>query len=286
MILDAGSGLRPLGHELMAGSRRRDLGRHPALATRTGITFRACPFFKPLSAPGQLVLHLRRRAGGRRAGGDPAPADGPDGVSGSAPRPRRGDPGARRSPRATWSLPDFVVRAFRLRHPGTTLGYRLAPAAGRPRHRLPHRQRAGRRRTVPGGARTGARGWSNSSRGTDTLIHDAMYAEQIIQARCGWGHSTPRQAVALAAGGGMSPADPLPPRAGARRRRARPAARRHPAATRPRTAGGPRGGGRSGGHGASAVRRRAPISLSRAPQSAQPTRGGSAERRRSTGPLT
>ncbi len=38
--------------------------------------------------------------------------------------------------------------------------------------------------------------------GTDTLIHDAMYAEQIIQARCGWGHSTPWQAVALAAEAG------------------------------------------------------------------------------------
>jgi ribonuclease BN (tRNA processing enzyme) len=25
-----------------------------------------------------------------------------------------------------------------------------------------------------------------------------MYAEQIIKARCGWGHSTPRQAVTLA----------------------------------------------------------------------------------------
>ena len=37
---------------------------------------------------------------------------------------------------------------------------------------------------------------------TDTLIHDAMYAEQIVQARCGWGHSTPRQAVTLAAEAG------------------------------------------------------------------------------------
>jgi ribonuclease BN (tRNA processing enzyme) len=32
----------------------------------------------------------------------------------------------------------------------------------------------------------------------DTLIHDAMYLDQIIQARAGWGHSTPRQAVDLA----------------------------------------------------------------------------------------
>jgi ribonuclease BN (tRNA processing enzyme) len=36
-------------------------------------------------------------------------------------------------------------------------------------------------------------------KGTDTLIHDAMYADQIIQARRGWGHSTPNQAVDLAA---------------------------------------------------------------------------------------
>jgi ribonuclease BN (tRNA processing enzyme) len=34
--------------------------------------------------------------------------------------------------------------------------------------------------------------------GADTLIHDAMYLDQIIQARAGWGHSTPRQAVDLA----------------------------------------------------------------------------------------
>jgi ribonuclease BN (tRNA processing enzyme) len=34
--------------------------------------------------------------------------------------------------------------------------------------------------------------------GADTLIHDAMYLDQIIEARAGWGHSTPRQAVDLA----------------------------------------------------------------------------------------
>ena len=38
--------------------------------------------------------------------------------------------------------------------------------------------------------------------GADTLIHDAMYLDQIIQARAGWGHSTPRQAVDLAREGG------------------------------------------------------------------------------------
>jgi ribonuclease BN (tRNA processing enzyme) len=35
--------------------------------------------------------------------------------------------------------------------------------------------------------------------GTDTLIHDAMYSDEFIRVRAGWGHSTPRQAVDLAA---------------------------------------------------------------------------------------
>jgi ribonuclease BN (tRNA processing enzyme) len=35
--------------------------------------------------------------------------------------------------------------------------------------------------------------------GTDTLVHDAMYSDRIITARAGWGHSTPREAVGLAA---------------------------------------------------------------------------------------
>jgi ribonuclease BN (tRNA processing enzyme) len=38
--------------------------------------------------------------------------------------------------------------------------------------------------------------------GVDTLIHDAMYAESIIAARAGWGHSTPGEAVDLAAEAG------------------------------------------------------------------------------------
>src|SRR5690606_15223941 len=39
--------------------------------------------------------------------------------------------------------------------------------------------------------------------GVDTLIHDAMYVDQMIEARAGWGHSTARQAVDLAAAAGV-----------------------------------------------------------------------------------
>ncbi len=34
--------------------------------------------------------------------------------------------------------------------------------------------------------------------GVDTLIHDGMYTEAMIESRAGWGHSTPEQAIDLA----------------------------------------------------------------------------------------
>jgi ribonuclease BN (tRNA processing enzyme) len=38
--------------------------------------------------------------------------------------------------------------------------------------------------------------------GGETLIHDGMYSEAMIEARAGWGHSTPEQAVGLASEAG------------------------------------------------------------------------------------
>ena len=35
--------------------------------------------------------------------------------------------------------------------------------------------------------------------GVDTLIHDGMYSDELMALRAGWGHSTPKQAVELAA---------------------------------------------------------------------------------------
>jgi ribonuclease BN (tRNA processing enzyme) len=98
-------------------------------------------------------------------------------------------------------LPDFVVRAFRLRHPGTTLGYRLAPASGGRDIAYVTDNELGEGAGYPVRPDWRAR-LAKFLAGTDTLIHDAMYAEQIIKARCGWGHSTPHQAVALAAEAG------------------------------------------------------------------------------------
>lgn len=194
-ILDAGSGLRPLGHELM--SRRDDTLEADILLSHTHWDhIQGLPFFKPLSGKGNrfcvygaaqegvpLQEILRRQM-------DPMVFPVPlealaarievhDIVEGEVP------------------LRDFNVRAFRLRHPGTTLGYRLGPAGGgRDIAYVTDNELGG------GGRYAVGRDWRERMvqflRGTDTLIHDAMYSDQFIQVRAGWGHSTPRQAVELA----------------------------------------------------------------------------------------
>jgi ribonuclease BN (tRNA processing enzyme) len=100
-------------------------------------------------------------------------------------------------------LRDFDVRAFRLRHPGTTFGYRLGPSGGGREIAYLTDNELG-----PGGTYPVSPDWRKRLvqflAGADTLIHDAMYPEQFIQLRAGWGHSTPRQAVDLAAEAGCA----------------------------------------------------------------------------------
>jgi phosphoribosyl 1,2-cyclic phosphodiesterase len=196
VILDAGSGLRPLGHELMLRRRGR-LSAEILLSHTHWDHIQGLPFFKPLSEPGNrfcvygaaqdgvpLQEILRRQM-------DPmvfpiplealaARIDVLDIVEGEVP------------------LRDFRVRAFRLRHPGTTLGYRIYPSAGGRDIAYVTDNELG-----PGGTYPVSEHWRERLvqflAGTDTLVHDAMYSDQFIRLRAGWGHSTPREAVRLAA---------------------------------------------------------------------------------------
>ena len=109
------------------------------------------PFFKPLSASGNSVLRLRRGAGGRAPRGDPSAPDGPDGLSGAA-QALAAELEVHDIVEGEFRSTDFTCRAFRLRHPGTTLGYRLGADRRRPGGRLRDRQRAGTGWHVPGSA--------------------------------------------------------------------------------------------------------------------------------------
>jgi phosphoribosyl 1,2-cyclic phosphodiesterase len=195
VILDAGSGLRPLGHELMA-HRNGAITADILLSHTHWDHIQGLPFFKPLSAPGNTFCIFGAAQEGvaleeiLRRQMDPM----------VFPVPLRALAAAIQVKEITEGevvLSGLTVRAFRLRHPGTTLGFRLAPEAGGRDFAYLTDNELGEGARYPVGA-DWRRRLVEFLGGADTLIHDAMYAEQIVQARCGWGHSTPRQAVRLA----------------------------------------------------------------------------------------
>ena len=198
VILDAGSGLRPLGHELM--KQHNGILTADILLSHTHWDhIQGLPFFKPLSTRDTSVCIYGAAQ---------------EGVALKEILGRQMDPMVFPVPlnalaasltvveieEGEFEIDDFNICAFRLRHPGTTLGYRLAPRAGGRQVAYVTDNELG-----AGGTYEVAPDWRARMiefiEGTDTLIHDAMYLDQIIQARAGWGHSTPRQAVDLARDG-------------------------------------------------------------------------------------
>jgi len=195
VILDAGSGLRALGHDLMLRNGTR-LGADILLSHTHWDHIQGIPFFKPFSASGNdicvygaaqegvpLADILRRQM-------DPVVFPVPLTALAASLTITEVNEGA-------FEIDGFRVRAFRLRHPGTTLGFRLSPADGGADMAYVTDNELG-----SGGTYDVPDDWRarlvHFLEGTDTLVHDAMYSEQIIAARAGWGHSTPRQAVDLA----------------------------------------------------------------------------------------
>ncbi|HEX2249770.1 MAG TPA: MBL fold metallo-hydrolase [Gemmatimonadales bacterium] len=195
VILDAGSGLRPLGHELMK-QRNGVLAADILLSHTHWDHIQGLPFFKPLSSRDTSVyIYGAAQEGvplkeilGRQM--DPMVFPVPLNALAASLTVVEIEQGE-------FEIDDFKICAFRLRHPGTTLGYRLIPATGGRDIAYVTDNELG-----PGGTYEVSADWRAQMvefvTGADTLIHDAMYLDQIIQARAGWGHSTPRQAVELA----------------------------------------------------------------------------------------
>jgi phosphoribosyl 1,2-cyclic phosphodiesterase len=198
VVLDAGTGIRLLGHALMREGQACEVDL--LLSHTHWDHIQGFPFFKPLSVPGTRV----RIYGAAQ-----------EGVGLADILRRQMDPMVFPVPLTAmaaslsiteigtgcFDVADFTAQAFCLRHPGTTLGYRLRPTAGGADIAYLTDNELG-----PGGRYPLPRDWRSQLvrflAGTDTLIHDAMYSEGIIRARAGWGHSTPRQAVDLAAAAG------------------------------------------------------------------------------------
>ena len=196
VILDAGSGLRPLGHELMA-RRGGALSADLLLSHTHWDHIQGMPFFKPLSARGNSFCVYGAAQNGvpleeiLRRQMDPMVFPVPLTALAATLQVEEVEAGE-------FMVGEYAVRAYRLRHPGTTLGYRLTPPNGGSSVAYLTDNELGEGGDYPVGP-DWRQGLVDFLRKTDVLIHDAMYSEQIIQARRGWGHSTARQAVALAA---------------------------------------------------------------------------------------
>ncbi len=200
VILDAGSGIRLLGRELMRVASM-PMNLDILLSHTHWDHIQGLPFFQPLNTRGNSV-----RIYGAAQAGVPLeeildrqmdPVVFPVPLKALAADLRITEISGGR-----FEIDGFLVEAFRLRHPGTTLGYKLVPARGGRTiaYLTDNELGAGGSYDVPPDWR---RELVRFLGGVDTLIHDGMYSEAMIESRAGWGHSTPEQAVDLAAEAGV-----------------------------------------------------------------------------------
>jgi phosphoribosyl 1,2-cyclic phosphodiesterase len=98
-----------------------------------------------------------------------------------------------------YEVGDAVLDVLRVKHPSYVLGYRIR-LGGQTICFIPDNEIEGEGYEVGGG-------WDRRIRDfvadADLLIHDAMYTEDEYRSRVGWGHSAYEQAVRLAEEGGV-----------------------------------------------------------------------------------
>ena len=190
LVLDAGTGIRPLGRALGASVRRiHVLLSHFHMDHIQGLGFFA-PLYDPeveihLWGPGSATLDLRGRL--MRYLSPPLfPVHLRD-----LPRLVLHD-----LPAGEFEVGEFRVRSDRVAHPGFTVGYRIAANGATLAYLSDHEPALGAPRFPLEAA------WTSGyelARDADLLVHDAQYTLEEYAAHVGWGHSAIDHAVAFAA---------------------------------------------------------------------------------------
>lgn len=195
VILDAGTGIFPLGQHLPADVARVDvLLTHLHMDHILGLGFFAGLYRPDLEVhiwgPGSTGSHLRERLSRYMS-----PPLFPVRIRELPCRLSFHD-----APLTRFELPGVSVTAALVCHPGPTVGYRLEDQTGTVAYVPDHEPALGAHR-FPDLPR-----WTSGfdlMAGADLLIHDAQYADTEYADHLGWGHSSIGHAVALASAAGV-----------------------------------------------------------------------------------
>lgn len=196
VILDAGTGVRPLGNDLLERSSN-GLQADLLLSHTHWDHIQGLPFFGPFFAEGNAVRIWGSKQGNVDLGEilrqqmHPVVFPVPIEQLAADLQVEHVGPGS-------FEIDGFQVRAMRLRHPGNTLAYRLTPVGGGASFAFVTDNELG-----PGGNYDVGPNWRSEFidflAGVDLLIHDAMYRPDDLDQHRGWGHSSWEEAIDLAA---------------------------------------------------------------------------------------
>ncbi len=194
LILDAGTGVRALGRHLSSNGKPVSVD---LLVSHTHWDhIQGLPFFVPFFEPGNAI-----RIWGTRQGGvdleeilrnQMSPVVFPVPLDGLAAElvVNHIEPGE-------FEMAGFQVRAMQVRHPGTTLAYRITPLGGGASFAYAPDNELG-----SGGDYDVPASWRDEFveflSGADVLIHDAMYTADELERYRGWGHSSNLEAIEIA----------------------------------------------------------------------------------------
>jgi phosphoribosyl 1,2-cyclic phosphodiesterase len=190
IVLDAGTGIRPLGVQLRDFTGRIDLLlSHLHLDHLQGLGF-----FEPCFRP-DVELHVWGPASATAALGDRLARY----LSPPLFPVRLRDLGSNvilhDVPREPFQIDDAIVLGKPVIHPGPTVGYRIQDGSGALAY-LPDHEPALGAPSFPL-----APGWTSGhdlAAGADILLHDAQYTPDEYPAHIGWGHSSTEHAWAFA----------------------------------------------------------------------------------------
>ena len=191
LVLDAGTGIRPLGMTLPRSLRRVDIClTHLHLDHIQGLGFFA-PLYNPavevhIWGPASTTMSLQDRL--MRYLSPPL-----------FPVRLRELPCQLRlheTPCADFTIGEFHIASALICHPGPTVGYRITTADATLAYVTDHEPALG----VPEFPMSGA--WTSGyelAAEADLLIHDAQYSSEEYARYVGWGHSSMQHAIAFAA---------------------------------------------------------------------------------------